>query len=180
MLVRYIVICLVAALAVVVIIPRVYEHVTGVGVMRSSSKNWNGKPVPKRRPVARAYIIGSNSKIEGLQVEVPIYSVNDIYASVGVSPDDFSRWQSKYGFGTFGRTDEGTLFVPKYPVLSKIAWMGIDPIDLSPTETSMLIEECTKAKNMSVNAAASAELEALIALARKAVAVDGAVRFGLP
>ncbi|HXC95394.1 MAG TPA: hypothetical protein VNU92_06810 [Edaphobacter sp.] len=173
-------IVLVVALAVVVIVPRIYEHVTGVGVMRSSSNSKNGKPVTKRRPAARAYIIGSNSKTEGQQVEVPIYSVNEIYASVGVSPDDFSRWQNKYGFGTFGRTGEGTLFIPEYPVLSKIAWMGIDPIDLSPTETSMLIEECTKAKDMSVNAAANTELEALIALARKALAVDGAVRFGLP
>jgi hypothetical protein len=148
--------------------------------MRASSKNRREKTEPKRRPAARAYIIGSDPESEGSQIVVPIYSVNDIYASVGVGPNDFSRWQEKHGFGTLGRTDKGVLFVPNYPVLSKIAWMGIDPIDLSSAETSMLIEECTKARSRSVNAAASTELEALIALARKAIAVGGALRFGLP
>jgi hypothetical protein len=175
-----IVIVLVAALAMVIISPFLYEHVTGVGVMRASSKNRREKTEPKRRPAARAYIIGSDPESEGSQIVVPIYSVNDIYASVGVGPNDFSRWQEKHGFGTLGRTDKGVLFVPNYPVLSKIAWMGIDPIDLSSAETSMLIEECTKARSRSVNAAASTELEALIALARKAIAVGGALRFGLP
>jgi hypothetical protein len=175
-----IVIVIAAALAVVILGPVLYERVTGVGVMRTSSKNRREKTDPKKRPAARAYIIGSDSEIEGPRVEVPIYSVNDIYASVGIGPEDFSQWQNKYGFGSFGRTDEGVIFVPNYPVLSKIAWMGIDPIDLSSTETSMLIEECTKARSRSVNAAASMELEALIALAQKAVVVGGTVRFGLP
>jgi hypothetical protein len=180
MLTRVIVIVTAAVLAVVIFGPVLYERVTGVGVMRISSKNRQKKTDPKKRPAARAYIIGSNSEINGPRVEVPIYSVNDIYASVGIGPEDFSQWQNKYGFGSFGRSDEGVTFVPNYPVLSKIVWMGIDPIDLSSTETSMLIDECTKARSRSVSAPATAELEALIALARKAVAVGGAVRFGLP
>jgi hypothetical protein len=177
---RVILIGLVAALAMVIITPFVYSHVTGVGVMRTSSKKRREKAEPKRRPAARAYIIGADPESEESQVVVPIYSVNDIYASVGVGPNDFSRWQEKYGFGTLGRTDTGVLFVPNYPVLSKIAWMGIDPIDLSSAETSTLIEECTKARSRSVNAAASTELQALITLAQKAIAVGGAIKFGLP
>jgi hypothetical protein len=177
---RYIVICLVAALAVVTIIPVVYEHVTGVHITRASSKNGRVKAVSDRRPVARAYIVGTKPEFAEPQVEVPIYSVSDIYASVGVGQKEFLQWQEKYGFGTLGITDEGVLFVPDYPVLSKIAWMGIDPIDLSSAETSMLIEECTKARSRSVDAVASTELEALIALARTAIAVGGTVRFGLP
>lgn len=180
MLTRMILIVLVVALAIVISSPFLYEHVTGVGVMKTSSKNRREKTEPKRRPAAEAYIIGLDLESEESQVVVPIYSVSDIYASVGVGPNDFSVWQEKYGFGTLGRTDKGVLFVPDYPILSKIAWMGIDSVDLSSAETSMLIEECTKARRKSTNASASAELEALIALARKAIAVGGAVRFGLP
>jgi hypothetical protein len=180
MLMRIMVVVLVAALAMVIISPFVYEHVTGVGVMRASSKNRRGKTDPKRRPVARAYILGADPGSDVSKIVVPLYSVNDIYASVGVGPNDFAQWQEKYGFGTLGKTDQGILFVPNYPVFSKIAWMGIEPVDLSPTETSMLIEECTKARSNSVNAAANTELEALITLAQKAIAVGGTVGFGLP
>jgi hypothetical protein len=139
-----------------------------------------GRTDPIRRPAARAYIIGANSDSNASKIVVPLYALNDIYASVRVGPNDFSQWQEKYGFESLGRTDDGSLFVPNYPVLSKIAWMGIDPVDLSSAETAMLIEECTKARSMSVSAAASTELESLIALARRAIAEGGAVRFGLP
>lgn len=139
-----------------------------------------GKTDPIRRPEGRAYIIGANSDSDASKIVVPLYSLNDIYASVGVGSYDFSQWQEKYGFESLGRTDDGILFVPNYPVLSKIAWMGIDPVDLSAAETSMFIEECTKARSMSVSSAASTELEALIALAQRAIAEGGAIRFGLP
>gem|GEM_PF-4059966 len=66
-----------------------------------------------------------------------------------------------------------------YPILSKMAWMGIDLIDLSSTETSMLIEECATVRSKSVHAEENAELEALIALAQKTIAEGGTVRFGL-
>jgi len=179
MLTRISVIILATALAMVIISPFLYERVTGVGVMRASSKNRREKTELKRTPVSRAYIIGPKPENKRSEVEVPIYFVNEIYASVGVGPNDFSRWQEKYGYGSLGRTDEGVLFVPNYPVLSKIAWMGIDPIDLSSTETSMLIDECTRAKSKSTNPEVSAELEALITLAQKAIAEGGTVRFGL-
>jgi hypothetical protein len=180
MLTRIIIVAVIASLAVIAIGPLVYERMTGVGVMRASNRNKRVKNLPKRRPTAEAYIIGLDPESEEPSVVVPIYSFNDIYASVGVGQKEFSQWQEKYGVGTFGRTDEGLLFVPNYPVLSKIAWMGIDVIDLSSVETSMLIDECTKARSRSVSAEASTELEALIALARKAIAMGGAVRFGLP
>jgi hypothetical protein len=180
MLTRIIVVAVIASLAVVAISPIIYERIVGVGVMRASNRNKRVKNLPKRRPAAEAYIVGLHPESEEPSVVVPIYSVNDIYASVGVGQKEFSEWQGKYGVGTFGRTGEGVLFVPNYPVLSKIAWMGIDTIDLSSAETSMLIDECTKAKNMSVNAAAGTELEALIQLARRALDAGGTVRFGLP
>jgi hypothetical protein len=176
MLNRIIIVAIIASLAVILIGPAVYEYFTGVGVMRASNRNKHVKNLPKRRPTAEAYIIGLDPE----SVVVPIYSFNDIYASVGVGQKEFSQWQEKYGVATLGRTDEGLIFVPNYPVLSKIAWMGIDVIDLSSAETALLIDECTKARSRSVSAEANTELDALIALARKAVAVGGTVRFGLP
>lgn len=147
--------------------------------MRASSKNGREKAELKRRSVARAYIIGPSPENERSDVEVPIYLVNEIYAAVGVGSNDFSQWFDKYGYMSLGRTDEGTLFVSNYPILSKMAWMGIDLIDLSSTETSMLIEECATVRSKSVHAEENAELEALIALAQKTIAEGGTVRFGL-
>ena len=156
-----------------------YKKVFGVGIMRISGKVTDAKGRPKKGVIATAYIVGSDPESEGARAEVPIYSVSAIYAAVGIGADDFSRWHEKHGVGTLGRSKDGVLFVPDYPVLSKIAGMGIDPIELSPAETSMLIEECTRAKSRSSNEASRKDLERLIALARLAIAVGGSVTFGL-
>ncbi len=177
---RIIIVSAVTAVVLIAVSLILYERITGVGVMRASSKSRRVEDEPKIRPVAEAYIVGPDLESERSTVVVPIHSLDDIYRSVGVGPKEFSRWQEKYGVATLGRTHQGVLFVPGYPVLSKIAWMGIDTIDLSSTETSMLIDECTKAKSRSVGAAASAQFESLIELAQRAIAVKGTVRFDLP
>jgi hypothetical protein len=177
---RIIVVSVVAAVLLIAISPILYERITGVGVIRVPSKSRRVGDQPKLRPVAEAYIVGPDAVSERSTVVVPIHSLDDIYRSVGVGPREFSSWQERYGVGTLGRNPEGALFVPDYPVLSKIAWMGIDTIDLSSAETSMLIDECTKAKSRSVDAAASTQFESLIGLAQRAIAVKGTVRFDIP
>lgn len=158
---------------------RLYQAVTGVGTVKVTGKVRRKKTKANKHRVATAHISGAVPEAETTRVEVSLYSVNDIYATVGISSADFIKWHEQYGYGTLGQTSEGGLFVPDYPVFSKIAEMGICPIDLSQAETAMLIEECGRARERSVSAAASAELDALIALGQQAVAVNGAVSFGL-
>lgn len=177
---RVVLMSVVAAVILIAVSPILYERITGVGVIKASSTSQPIGKVKKLRPVAEAYIILPDLEPVRSTAVVPIYSLDDIYESVGVGPKEFARWQEKYGVGPLGGTHDGALFVPGYPVLSKIAWMGIDTIDLSSAETSMLIDECTRARSQSVSVAASAQFESLIQLAQKAIVVRGTVRFDLP
>jgi hypothetical protein len=73
-------------------------------------------------------------------------ALNQIYLTLGITRDSFAQWEREYGYGSLGRNREGQLFIPGFPVFSKVAWMYVDPVDLSPREVEQLVQECTKAE----------------------------------
>jgi hypothetical protein len=79
---------------------------------------------------------------------------------------------------SLGTTSEGELFIPEYPVLSKVAWTHIDSVTLTSMETRALIEECHRAAAHAVSEAAKQELESISVLARKALDHQAVIRFG--
>lgn len=179
MLIRIIAAVIIVWLAAIALVPIAYERIAGVGVMRMSTRSKRVRNSQRSRPEAEAYVVTGDSESKEPRLVVPIYSSTDIYASMGLGDKDFSQWLHRYGVTPSGKNRDGVLFVPDYPVFSKIAWMGINVIDLSSAETLMLIDECTRVRNRAVSAEASAELDALGALAQKAVATGGTIRFGL-
>jgi hypothetical protein len=111
---------------------------------------------------------------------VGIWSYNQIYIALGASQEAFVEWQRKYGFDSLGMGRDGELFISDYPVFSKVAWMFIDPVDLSTSETQALVAECERALISTQDEAARRELQAIKRLASEALAHSAIVRFGHP
>jgi hypothetical protein len=131
-----------------------------------------------KRPSVVLRIVDPASSNRAVQDSVPIYASDDVYASIGVTGADFASWQQRYGMDSLGTTAEGELFIPEYPVLSKVAWTHIDSVTLTSTETMALIEECHRAAAHAVSEAAKQELESISVLARKALDHQAVIRFG--
>jgi hypothetical protein len=111
---------------------------------------------------------------------VRIWNYNAIYAALGVSGEAFLAWQRKYGLDSLGVGTAGELFIPDYPVFSKVAWTHIDSVDLSPPEIEALIGECDRAISNVQDLAARKELEAIRSLSTEALKQSATVRFGHP
>jgi len=141
--------------------------------------NAPNKDAPKQAPLGVARIIARNSA-DVADNSVQIHAFNDIYAALGVGKREFSQWERKHGMDSLGVDEEGNLFVPGYPVLSKVAWMYIDPVTLTSAETSALIQECHQAIINSPSESAKHELEAISFLAERALSNSAVVQFGYP
>ena len=111
---------------------------------------------------------------------VGIWAYSGIYNALGVSREAFGAWQDKYGFDSLGVGAQGEIFVPAYPIFSKVAWMYIDPVDLSQAETKALIVECERALENAKDQSTREELEAIRLLAVEAISHSAKVRFGHP
>ncbi len=82
--------------------------------------------------------------------------IKGTYESIGVTGDLFAAWQGLYGIDGVG--EYGSVPAPEFPVISRVAWMYIDPVALSPSETKALVGECEKAMPNVGDAAAREEL----------------------
>ena len=102
------------------------------------------------------------------------------YGALGVTGERFSEWESRYGMDSLGVGTDGSLFIPNFPVLSKVAWMYIDPVDLSDPETRDLVSECERAVATTDDASASEVFNQLRALALQAIRESKTLRFGHP
>ena len=131
-----------------------------------------------RRPVATMRIIGLDGQNRNTDGMVSITAFNDVYASVGVTGTDFANWQKLYGVDSLGVSPDGVFFVAGFPVLSKIAWMYVDSVTLTPEETTALIDECERVEPRAVSVLARQELNDIIGLAREALKRHGTVSFG--
>ena len=111
---------------------------------------------------------------------VGVWSYNAIYEGLGVTENIFKAWHAKYGFDSLGTGDQGENLIPGYPIFSKVAWMYVDPVDLSSEETNELVRECNRAISSVTDPDARAELAAIRDLAAEAVKRSATVRFGHP
>jgi hypothetical protein len=107
---------------------------------------------------------------------VEITAYNQIYAAIGIDRDKFSTWVSAHGPSGTGK--HGELLVPAFPVLSKVAWMFIDPVDLTTDETRSVIDECERAAAGTSDSAAIRELKAIRGIAAEALTRAATIRFG--
>ena len=128
--------------------------------------------------VVRAIAPGSSAAIA--TESVGIRAFNEIYAAIGVLPQDFERWENAHGMYSLGVDATGAMLAPGYPILSKVASMYIDPVTLTNAETAALVQECQQAMLKSANESARHELAAISALAEKALTNSAVVQFGHP
>ncbi|HTR35830.1 MAG TPA: hypothetical protein VMH80_08025 [Bryobacteraceae bacterium] len=132
----------------------------------------------RRVPKGQVEIIDHSQKPSGERVD--IWSYGTIYGALGVTGEQFSQWESRYGMDSLGVGTGGSLFIPGFPVLSKVAWMYIDPVDLSGSETGELVSECERAMAETRDPAACEVLRQIRDLAQRAIQKSATVRFGHP
>ncbi len=134
----------------------------------------------QQAPLGIVRVIASASSIEMAADSVGIRAYNEIYAAIGVGQKEFAQWESKHGMDSSGIDEEGKTLAPSYPVLSKVAWMYIDPVTLTPAETLALIHECERAMLGTESKSAKDELARIRALAEVAVSSSSVIEFGHP
>jgi hypothetical protein len=111
---------------------------------------------------------------------IGIRAYGSIYNALGVTNDKFVAWQERYGFDSLGVGDDGSLLAPEFPVFSKVAWMYVDPVDLTASETKDLVAECEQAMSYTKDVAAKDELRHIRDLAVTATNKSATLRFGHP
>jgi hypothetical protein len=131
-------------------------------------------------PLGLVRVIVPGSSASAATDLVGIHAFNEIYASMGVTQKEFAEWENRYGMDSAGIDEAGNMLASGYPVLSKVAWMYIDPVTLTSAETSALIQECHRAIVNSASESAKHELEAISALAEKALSNSAVIQFGHP
>ena len=153
----------------------------GIGVMRRAVDGETEGRKDRQRPLGVMHVVDTASTNQPVTPDsVPISAYNDIYASVGVRGSDFADWRQEHGAQSLGTSPDGSLLAPSYPVFSKIAWMYIDPVTLTSTETKALIAECERAIPHATSEPAKQELRDIRALAAMASEKGAGVRFGPP
>jgi|SRR5581483_8441142 len=130
-------------------------------------------------PLGIVQIIDEKGQTLG-QTRVDIWMYGTIYSALGVTSQQFSDWERLYGMDSLGVGSDGSIFIPDYPVLSKVAWTYIDPVDLSDFETRALIAECEKAIAETDDDSARKLLGDIRDLASEAIRQSATIRFGHP
>lgn len=131
-------------------------------------------------PLGLVRVVVQSSSASAAADSVGIYAFNEIYAAIGVTQKEFAEWENRYGMDSAGIDEAGNMLAAGYPVLSKVAWMYVDPVTLTSAETSALIQECQRAIMNSTSESAKHELEAIISLAEKALSNSAVIQFGHP
>lgn len=154
----------------------------GVRFDLGRSKMQGHLPTNKQQqaPLGSVRVIIPGSSASGAPDSVGIHAFNEIYAAIGVTQKEFAAWEGKYGMDSAGKDEAGNMLASGYPVLSKVAWMYIDPVTLTGPETTALIEECHRAMLNSASESAKHELEAISSLAKKALSKSATIQFGHP
>ena len=132
-----------------------------------------------RVPVGRVEIIDRAHNRSGSST-VDIRSYEALYGTLGVGGEQFSVWEARYGMDSLGVGSDGSQFIPGFPVLSKVAWMYVDPVDLSDSETRDLVIECGRAMAGTQDESALTLFGEIRDLAIKAIQQSETLRFGHP
>ena len=131
-------------------------------------------------PLGLVRVMVPGASVSGASDSVGIHAFNEIYAAIGVTQKEFAEWEGKHGMDSAGRDEAGNMLAPGYPVLSKVAWMYIDPVTLTSAETTALVQECQRAILNISSESAKRELEAISSLAEKALSNSAVIQFGHP
>jgi hypothetical protein len=123
----------------------------GIGVTRRAPQEGLKNMRTIQRPSATVRVVSTTSSDLGSAAVVSIAKLSDIYASIGVTNEDFEWWEKEHGMDSLGVTPDGKPFVSEYRVLSKVAWMYIDPVTLTRAEIVVLMEEIARAETHAVN-----------------------------
>ncbi len=129
-------------------------------------------------PLATVRLLDAFSKVPMKSADIRAY--NGIYETLGISSVEFAKWEKKNGYGSLGKDQEGILFIPGFPVFSKVAWMYIDPVDLSVAEVKELINECVEIESRTNDSEVKNEVSRLRALAEEADSQSALLRFDQP
>lgn len=100
-----------------------------------------------------------------------------IYRSLGVTNERLAQWETENGYWSLGKSKSGQFLVPGF---SKVAWMYIDPVTLTPQEAEELVQECVRAEALADDPIAKEELRRIRELAQEAVSLLGIIRFDQP
>lgn len=151
----------------------------GVGRSRMEDRlPTNNKQLQAPLGVVRVIYPGSS---DGAKTDsVGIHAFNEIYAAVGVTRQEFAEWENLHGMDREGVDEAGNMLAPGYPVLSKVAWMYINPVTLTSAETSALIQECRRAIANSTSEPAKNEPEPIRSLPEKALSNSAVLQLGQP
>jgi hypothetical protein len=90
------------------------------------------------------------------------------------------EWEKSYGYGSKGISPSGSLLIKGFPVFSRVVWMYVEPVDLSPEEARQLMEECSSAIELTDDVGAKRELFAIRRLAEDSISQSSVVRFDQP
>lgn len=134
----------------------------------------------QQAPLGLVRVVIPGSSASATTDSVGIHAFNEIYAAIGVTQKEFAEWENRHGMDSAGTDEAGNMLASGYPVLSKVAWMYIDPVTLTSAETSSLIQECHRAIVNSTSESAKHELEAISSLAEKALSNSAVIQFGHP
>jgi hypothetical protein len=113
------------------------------------------------------------------EASVAIWDVHALYAPLGVREGDVKRWEDEHE-GAWGKgfLEDGTCFVPGFPVFSTVFWMWGDFVSLAGDEIPRLIEECGRAEKLAEGTPQVELLRRIRELAERAVAEGGELEFG--
>lgn len=158
-----------------------------LGLTLSCGGRWE-RVEPRKDGVLKASNSGSRGEVRIIdraqkvlgESRVDIWLYGTIYAALGVTSERFADWEDRYGMDSLGVGTDGTLLIPGFPVLSKVAWTYIDPVDLSSSETTDLVSECKRAMANIEDASARDILRQIHDLALKAIQESATLRFGHP
>ena len=105
-----------------------------------------------------------------------IWDLEGLYEALGADGATFGRWLEQ--FGLTGSSPDGQWLIPTYPMFSKVAWMNIDPVQLTPHEAAELTAECNLALEENPPHAVKVALEGIRSLAGASIAGAVPLEFG--
>src|SRR5277367_620045 len=82
----------------------------------------------QQAPLGLVRVIVPGSPASAVTDSVGIHAFNEIYAAIGVTQEEFAEWENRHGMDSAGVDEAGNMLASGYPVLSRVAWMYIDPV----------------------------------------------------
>lgn len=155
------------------------RHLLGMEV--DASRLRLGTPILETRPPAPLGTVRMAGRERGGTEEAVAFEpYSALYRAIGVTAERFGEWERRYGIDSHGVGMDGVSMAPDFPVFSKVAWLFVDEVTLSPEETSSLVGECDRALMVATEPEVRRLIEQIRALALRAAAESLVLEFGHP